>query len=695
MSERLPVIDGIARIKNKTCRNILTFCYQVIGITLISLLYLIMIIFRFIFQTIEFYFIIILTNIIIEFNIIFTYTLYKYNKNSIIIMIISFIFNVIFNYISVNFLTIYYYEFSQLTWINFETTKEGIIPAILKKEKNESMNKYNLVPSEKDIFPEYNDIPSYIFIFFAVIIIYIIFEVNEFAEFIYFFLFFSLPFTKLGKIYSAVLFSKYKKVLIPKYKFPFLEFIDFYPIKESLFYKLTNKDGYNSTVKFIFIAICFLFNIIILIINKESYPTYIFVTFIYLSCGGFFINLQIEPWFFYLREKGRNDSCLSCQNYCYCDSELLNKNKTLRRCNKIVTLIYFIPLLLLLIIDYDILINNANVNRATVQNTYNKTKNFTGHHWLRRNITPNHNVISPICYTKNNYLNYIQLTSLASAVYLEGEMNQEKNIINALKLSVFNEIDDNINLKNLSFLTNNSDIIPILKIDFEIKGKQPLTIISIQGTSNYLDFFLDVEMFITSSFFTFAKKIPLPYKNEAYISYYFTSNCLLSFDYLGGITLTKAYFDTINSKFQELNNTAGYRLNERRYLFVGHSLGGGLAKLMGFKHNQESFSVSGPGLTPLEFYLGFGKDIYKKYFNSTFIDIVPDLDIVPRVDLSGGAQYRVLCEKGIFKCHNVERTLCMIGVMCNMEHLTGDLCSGIFSNKEYEDDFIKVEESKY
>ena len=229
-----------------------------------------------------------------------------------------------------------------------------------------------------------------------------------------------------------------------------------------------------------------------------------------------------------------------------------------------------------MIIDYNLLIKNANNNRATVQNTYNKTKNFTGHHWLKRNITLNHNVISPICYTKNNYLNYIQLTSLASAVYLEGEINQEKNILNALKLSVFNEIDDNINLKNLSFLTNNSDIIPILKIDFGIKGKQPLTIISIQGTSNYLDLFLDVEMFITSFFFTLASKIPLSYKCESYISYFITSNSLLSFNYLGGITLTKVYLDTINSKFQELINTAGYRLNERRYLFVGHSLGGDL-----------------------------------------------------------------------------------------------------------------------
>ena len=74
---------------------------------------------------------------------------------------------------------------------------------------------------------------------------------------------------------------------------------------------------------------------------------------------------------------------------------------------------------------------------------------------------------------------------------------------------------------------------------------------------------------------------------------------------------------------------------------------------------------------------------------------MPDLDIVPRVEISGGAVYRVLCEKGILSCHEVTRTLCMLGVMCNMEHLTGDLCNGVYSYKEYEEDFIKVKENKY
>ena len=79
-----------------------------------------------------------------------------------------------------------------------------------------------------------------------------------------------------------------------------------------------------------------------------------------------------------------------------------------------------------------------------------------------------------------------------------------------------------------------------------------------------------------------------------------------------------------------------------------------------------------------------------KYYKSSYIDLVPDLDIVPRVELSGGTQFRILCEKGILECHQVYRTLCMIGIMCHDEHLTGDLCHGMFYDWEYKVDFKDV-----
>ena len=57
-------------------------------------------------------------------------------------------------------------------------------------------------------------------------------------------------------------------------------------------------------------------------------------------------------------------------------------------------------------------------------------------------------------------------------------------------------------------------------------------------------------------------------------------------------------------------------------------------------------------------------------------------DIIPRIETSSGIRYRVLCNKGFFGCHGIERTICQIGATCRREDLTGDLCMSLFG-KDY------------
>ena len=655
----------------------------------------------------EFYTMIILTNIILGYNIIFSTPIVE-GKSFIIIF--SFIFNVMFSYISSNFLTIYYYELCQLSWFKYDNISESIEPDIYKpKNKSNDYSKLNILSTdeEKELikkgsikvkpkqFSKENEL-SYKAIIISLMVLLYIFGKGDIYDLIYVLFLFHPSLVKVGKIYSAVLLYKWNKTIVyGKDCLHLYSIEDFSADEESLFYEMTNSDFTKDSLKlkkFFLIIICFLFNIIILILKKGiSIGSCLIVIFTYISIGPFFINLQIEPWLFY-SEDGIKNELFTEKNF-YIDSKIYKRSTTMRKCNIFVCLLNFILFILWVLTAYDFLKPNNNLD--TIQNSFNVTNNFTGNSWLYNQDINNHNVISAVCYTKINHLNFIELTALANAAYLEGEINNEKNIIRALKLSIFNEIDDTINLKNLTFLTNISDIISILKADFTIKGKKPLTIIAIKGTSNWLDFFIDVEMFISSALFSIARQFPVLYKSESYASYFLAKNSLLPYDFLGSITLMKKYIDKIDTTFSELTNKTGYGLNEREYLFIGHSLGGGLAKLSAFKYKMKSFSVSGPGLSPLEFYFGFGKDEFNKYFKSTFIDLVPDLDIVPRVDLSGGSQYRVLCEKGIFECHQAKRTLCMLGVMCNKEHLTGDLCSGIFTSKEYQEDFINVVQSKY
>ena len=683
----------------KCCQSFFRFIF-------LNLYYLLETIIKIVIQMFEFYTMIILTNIILGYNIIFSTPIVE-EKSFIIIF--SFIFNVMFSYISSNFLTIYYYELCQLSWFKYDNINESIEPDIYKpKNKNNDYSKLNLsTDEEKELikkgsfkvkpkqFSKENEL-SYKAIIISLMVLLYIFGKGDIYDLIYVLFLFHPSLVKVGKIYSAVLLYKWNKTIVyGKDCLHLYSIEDFSADEESLFYEMTNSDFTKDSLKlkkYFLIIICFLFNIIILILKKGiSIGSCLIVILTYISIGPFFINLQIEPWLFY-SEDGIKNELFTEKNF-YIDSKIYKRSTTMRNCNIFVCLLNFILFILWVLTAYDFLKPNNNLD--TIQNSFNVTNNFTGNSWLYNQDINNHNVISAVCYTKINHLNFIELTALANAAYLEGEINNEKNIIRALKLSVFNEIDDTINLKNLTFLTNISDIISILKADFTIKGKKPLTIIAIKGTSNWLDFFIDVEMFISSALFSIARQFPVLYKSESYASYFLAKNSLLPYDFLGSITLMKKYIDKIDTTFSELTNKTGYGLNEREYLFIGHSLGGGLAKLSAFKYKLKSFSVSGPGLSPLEFYFGFGKDEFNKYFKSTFIDLVPDLDIVPRVDLSGGSQYRVLCEKGIFECHQAKRTLCMLGVMCNKEHLTGDLCSGIFTSKEYQEDFINVVQSKY
>ena len=235
-----------------------------------------------------------------------------------------------------------------------------------------------------------------------------------------------------------------------------------------------------------------------------------------------------------------------------------------------------------------------------------------------------------------------------------------------------------------------------MQTDFDIYNKKPLTVLSIKGTSTLIDFWLDVEMFFSSFIFSSLRFLPL-FTFENFLSYIFNKYATLPFNYLEDISLTKKYINNIDKNFIKLQNKTGYGFNERKYLFIGHSLGGGLAKYMAFKYKLQGIAFSGPGLTPLEInFINQNRNkSYEKYYKSSLIDIVPDYDIIPRFELSAGSFYRVLCEKGLKQCHKISRTLCMMGVMCNKESLTGDLCRGIFTEEEYKKDFIDIIHKRY
>jgi hypothetical protein len=95
---------------------------------------------------------------------------------------------------------------------------------------------------------------------------------------------------------------------------------------------------------------------------------------------------------------------------------------------------------------------------------------------------------------------------------------------------------------------------------------------------------------------------------------------------------------------------------------VGHSLGGGLSKILARIKKVQSISLSGPGINA--FHTRWTEEGNSENFDLSFIDLVPDMDLIPRVEESGGTIYRIICKKGPFSCHKKTLSLCEALAMC-------------------------------
>ena len=45
------------------------------------------------------------------------------------------------------------------------------------------------------------------------------------------------------------------------------------------------------------------------------------------------------------------------------------------------------------------------------------------------------------------------------------------------------------------------------------------------------------------------------------------------------------------------------------------------------------------------------------------------MDLVPRVEVSGGTTYRIICKEGTFNCHSKALSLCETLIMCRHPYL--------------------------
>ena len=300
--------------------------------------------------------------------------------------------------------------------------------------------------------------------------------------------------------------------------------------------------------------------------------------------------------------------------------------------------------------------DNNDINSKIFDNIYPTNKTIDTKKLLLPNICYSsvHNIPLPL------YLPFINDAYYYNNIKKEKENKEKENYksssfeIDNYRRLFFNDDDYKIEVKGNIVKENNT----VKMVQYNVRNKKNyVTILAIKGTSYNIDIFLDMQLYFSSILLNLLQTFSILSEKNSYtfrlIEYSLNIPYRIFFRYL-----------IIDDYIKNLQNA--YRDNEkyiyRNVVIVGHSLGGGLAKLFGRVIGKQSISLSGPGINAFHSLWNYrGKS---ENFGMSAIDLVPDKDLVPRVEVSGGTVYRILCKEGVLNCHSKDKSLCEVLIMC-------------------------------
>ena len=648
----------------------------------------------------DLYFVLIITNIYLEVVIIIICSSADLNN---LAQIYAFISSLIFAYLMRNICTIAYWELFQLKWLN-QNPFESITNLFNIGIKKHSKKNINYIVN----------------IFFGILFYLFIFGIftmpkneGKFLDVICCVIFIIIPFMKFFTFYFSYILTFFRDIfkndnlneIDDNCKDPFIFWLQLNNLtnkgkikvgisNESIHFKSKNKKK-NCCEKLFFKSISFHFSLcskklvihlqtllkvlfalfslsyfIFSFIKKGfSITGFIFIFFLYLIsliiCIQFstpmWITNSIYRWHLKIKKKYERKYQLKCRK--------LNEKFGYFK------LIDMVPIFLSIGILFFIFFTNIFFRISSWYSYDNLKKieekgNFIVGNWTKEIQNEENNFENIICNSSIYGLNMLKIGSLALASYT----TNIENTINYINKTFYKERIENIT--EIKIFDENSKYGVGLLITIDIPNEKPLSIFAIQGSIKKLDWWVDIEIFCSSAIFSFLNKISLT-QLESLTSNIITILLTFPLRFLENLTLFKKYSESLNpfiyEEIKKINGT-------KNIIFVGHSLGGALAKFFGMKYHKESVSFSGPGITPLEFKLK--NELNYKYYKTNLIDVIPDYDIIPRIETSSGIRYRVLCNKGFFECHGIERTICQMGATCRREDLTGDLCMNLLG-KDY------------
>lgn len=340
-----------------------------------------------------------------------------------------------------------------------------------------------------------------------------------------------------------------------------------------------------------------------------------------------------------------------------------SKDATPIRVARIVFLVFYIFALIASIFPAVVFKQNDLVDQPTNTTLFANPEIYE----LYKRATSNIYLMNPVCEVRSRNLTIAQLSALSEASYQLAD--DDPTLDQMLRVFFGNNWNSTLHIIDDA----PKSIISHSNVRHFIYDNN-LHIISIRGTANTIDVLADIELW-ASSFIMNILSSSIPIFNSYVAEYRILLGYTMHFPryMFKPFSLINGYIEIITDFVNTIKIGNGTEI-----ILLGHSLGGGLAKLVSTLTGYRAFSFSGPGIQALNAFYTWKNE----HIAESFTNVMPLLDPVSSVDQATGSSFMIPCKAGMFSCHNIIRTMCMLATLCNEINI--EIFSFCVSNLDYE-----------